>query len=232
MAAEFDKLNRQVARFLETGKAPKQYIRIIAEVEDTMNEALAKQKVTPKKMNATQARALNAVKQKVKKTNKDYQTQIDAYKADKDEFMQSSEEEAPAPKSSTKTVRIETEAPVTAEDDDEGFATVGKSGRALTYTPESIFKNLRGIMDTRGKKNTDRTEQIKVMEKLKSTPIDDFYAKGTIRADGRFVHDMYLMQVKSPSESKGTWDYYKIVKKLPGDEVFTTKEETKCALWK
>ena len=142
MAAEFDKLNRQVARFLETGKAPKQYIRIIAEVEDTMNEALAKQKVTPKKMNATQARALNAVKQKVKKTNKDYQTQIDAYKADKDEFMQSSEEEAPAPKSSTKTVRIETEAPVTAEDDDEGFATVGKSGRALTYTPESIFKHL------------------------------------------------------------------------------------------
>ncbi|KAI9897623.1 hypothetical protein N3K66_007479 [Trichothecium roseum] len=166
ISAEFDKLNRQVARFLETGKAPKQYIRIIAEVEDTMNEALAKQKVTPKKMNATQARALNAVKQKIKKTNKDYQTQIDAYKADKDEFMQSSEEEAPAPKSTTKTVRIETEAPVAAEDDDEGFATVGKSGRALTYTPESIFKNLRGIMDTRGKKNTDRTEQIKVMEKL------------------------------------------------------------------
>ena len=167
MHAEMDKLNRQVLRFLEAGKAPKQYIRIIAEVEDTMNEALAKQKVTPKKMNATQARALNAVKQKVKKTNKDYQTQIDAYRADKDDFMQTSEEEAPAPKAVTKkTVRIESDAPMAAEDDDEGFATVGKSGRALTYTPESIFKHLRGIMDTRGKKNTDRTEQIKVMEKL------------------------------------------------------------------
>ena len=76
------------------------------------------------------------------------------------------------------------------------------------------------------------TDADKVMEKLKSMTIDDFYAKGTIRADGRFVHDMYLVQVKSPSESKEPWDYYKVVAKLSGDEVFTTKAESKCALWK
>ncbi|MBJ2155363.1 ABC transporter substrate-binding protein [Variovorax sp. IB41] len=72
----------------------------------------------------------------------------------------------------------------------------------------------------------------KVMETIKSTPIDDFYAKGTVRADGRFVHDMYLMQVKSPAESKQPWDYYKVVQKLKGEEVFTTKAESRCALWK
>ena len=72
----------------------------------------------------------------------------------------------------------------------------------------------------------------KVMATLKSTPIDDFYAKGSIRADGRFVHDMYLVQVKSPAESKQPWDYYKVVQKLKGEEVFTTKAESKCALWK
>ena len=72
----------------------------------------------------------------------------------------------------------------------------------------------------------------KVMETLKTTPIDDFYAKGSIRADGRFVHDMYLVQVKSPAESKQPWDYYKVVQKLKGEEVFTTKAESKCALWK
>lgn len=72
----------------------------------------------------------------------------------------------------------------------------------------------------------------KVMAKLKSTVIDDFYAKGTIRADGRFVHDMYLMQVKAPSESKVPWDYYKVIEKLPGEQVFTTKAESKCPLWK
>lgn len=165
--AEYDKLNRQITKLSGGAKTPKPYIRIIAELEDFMNEALAKQKVTPKKMNATQARALNAVKQKIRKTNKEYQTQIDAYRADKDGFMESEEEEiaaAPKPKKATPTFEVEDAAP--QEEDDGGFATVGKGGRTLQYTPESIFKHLRGILESRGKKNTDRLEQIKVMEKL------------------------------------------------------------------
>ena len=76
------------------------------------------------------------------------------------------------------------------------------------------------------------TDADKVMETWRGMKMDDFFATGTLRADGSYIHDMYLVQVKTPQESKGTWDYYKIVKKLPGDEVFTTKEETKCALWK
>ncbi|MEB2348654.1 MAG: ABC transporter substrate-binding protein [Comamonadaceae bacterium] len=71
-----------------------------------------------------------------------------------------------------------------------------------------------------------------VMAKLKSTPLDDFYAKGVIRPDGRYAHDMYLMQVKSPKESTQPWDYYKVVSRLPADEVWTKKSETKCPLWK
>lgn len=131
-----------------------------------MNESLAKQKVTPKKMNAIQARSLNAVKQKVKKTNKEYQTQIDAYRADKDGFMESSDNEPVAPAPKPKKVSLQVDAAPTEEGDDDGFATVGKGGRTLQYTPESIFKHLRTIMESRGKKNTDRTEQIKTMEKL------------------------------------------------------------------
>ena len=76
------------------------------------------------------------------------------------------------------------------------------------------------------------TDADKVMEIWRGMKMDDFFAKGQIRADGSYIHDMYLVQVKEPKESKGTWDYYKIVKKLPGDEVFTTKAETKCPLWK
>ncbi|RMJ10635.1 Eukaryotic translation initiation factor 3 subunit C [Fusarium kuroshium] len=165
ISAEYDKLNRQVTK-LPGSKPPKPYIRILAELEDFMNESLAKAKVTPKKMNATQARALNAVKQKIKKTNKEYQSQIDSYREDKDGFMESSEEEVVAAPVKAKKVSLQVEAAPTEEADDEGFATVGKGGRTLQYTPESIFKHLRTIMETRGKKNTDRTEQIKVMEKL------------------------------------------------------------------
>ncbi|MES2935871.1 MAG: ABC transporter substrate-binding protein [Pseudomonadota bacterium] len=73
----------------------------------------------------------------------------------------------------------------------------------------------------------------KVLAKLKEIKINDIYTKnGTIRADGSMIHDMYLMQVKTPSESKYPWDYYKIVQTIPGDQAFTTKAETKCALWK
>jgi branched-chain amino acid transport system substrate-binding protein len=72
----------------------------------------------------------------------------------------------------------------------------------------------------------------KVMAKLKSMKIDDMYAKGSIRPDGRMVHDMFLMQVKKPAESKYPWDYYQVVQTIPGDQAFTTKAESKCAAWK
>lgn len=73
----------------------------------------------------------------------------------------------------------------------------------------------------------------KVMAQLKKTKINDMFAKnGEIRPDGRMVYDMYLMQVKTPKESKGAWDYYKVVATIPGAQAYTTKAETKCALWK
>jgi len=162
---EFDKLNRQVVKLLQQGSTPKPYVRAIAELEDFMNETIAKQKVSTRKMNATNARGLNAVKQRIKKNNKDYQKEIDAYKADKDAFMESEEEEeAPAPKA--KKPKAPAGVPQVSLDDDEGFSTVGKGGRTLQFTPESILKHLRTIMESRGKKNTDRVEQIKIMEKL------------------------------------------------------------------
>jgi branched-chain amino acid transport system substrate-binding protein len=76
------------------------------------------------------------------------------------------------------------------------------------------------------------TNAEKVMAYLKSTPIHDFYAKGSIRPDGTFAHDMYLVEAKKPSESKKPWDYLKVLQTLPADTVWTTKAETKCAAWK
>ncbi|RDW89361.1 eukaryotic translation initiation factor 3 subunit C [Coleophoma cylindrospora] len=164
ISTEFDKLNRQVVKLVQTGNTPKVYIRALVELEDFMNETLAKQKVSTKKMNATNARGLNAVKQRIKKNNKDFQKDIDAFRADGNAFMESDEEEAPAPKA--KKSKSSSGATAVSMDDDEGFATVGKGGKTLQFTPESILKHLRTIMESRGKKNTDRTEQIKIMEKL------------------------------------------------------------------
>ncbi|MBV8247475.1 MAG: ABC transporter substrate-binding protein [Comamonas sp.] len=76
------------------------------------------------------------------------------------------------------------------------------------------------------------TDADKVMAYLKSHPLNDFYGKGVIRPDGRYAHDMYLVEVKSPSESQKPWDYLKVLQTLPADTVWTTKAESKCALWK
>ncbi len=73
----------------------------------------------------------------------------------------------------------------------------------------------------------------KVLAQMRKTKINDIFATGGyIREDGRMVHDMYLMQVKTPAESTEPWDYYKISATMKGDAAWTTKAESKCALWK
>ncbi|MDZ7856191.1 ABC transporter substrate-binding protein [Sphaerotilus sp.] len=71
----------------------------------------------------------------------------------------------------------------------------------------------------------------KVMAQMKKTPVNDFFAKnGTIRADGRMVHDMYLLQVKKPAESTTPWDYYHVRATIPAAEAFQPLSASKCPL--
>ena len=70
-----------------------------------------------------------------------------------------------------------------------------------------------------------------VVAQMKATPVNDFFAKdGKIRADGRMVHDMYLARVKTPDESSGPWDYYEILRTIPGDQAFLPLEQSTCPL--
>ncbi|KAI1170142.1 eukaryotic translation initiation factor 3 subunit 8 N-terminus-domain-containing protein [Nemania sp. FL0916] len=163
---EFDKLNRQAVKMTERGQAPKLYIKAIVELEDAMNETISKQKVTPKKMNAISARGLNAVKQKIKKLKQDHQTEVDRYRDDPLDFLASEEEEEEIVVPKLKKTKAEVYTAQVEQQDDDGFETVVKGGRTLQFTPESIFKHLRTILESRGKKNTDRLEQIRIMEKL------------------------------------------------------------------
>ncbi len=82
-------------------------------------------------------------------------------------------------------------------------------------------------------KATGSDDADKVLAQMKKTKINDVFAKGGfIRDDGRMVHDMYLMQVKSPEQSTEPWDYYKVVETFKGEAAWQTKADTKCALWK
>jgi len=77
---------------------------------------------------------------------------------------------------------------------------------------------------------TDETAA--VVAKMREIPVKDLFYEGTIRADGRMVHDMYLFEVKSPAESKGSWDYYKTVARVPADKAFLPLEKSTCSLVK
>lgn len=73
----------------------------------------------------------------------------------------------------------------------------------------------------------------KVLAQMKKTKVNDVFTKGGyIREDGSMIHDMYLMQVKTPAESTEPWDYYKVAETFKGEAAWTTRAESKCALWK
>ena len=79
----------------------------------------------------------------------------------------------------------------------------------------------------------EKIEPQAVVEQMKAMPTSDpLFGEGEIRVDGRKLHDMYLYEVKSPDESEGPWDYYKLVAKVPGEQAFTTVAESKCSLLK
>ena len=70
-----------------------------------------------------------------------------------------------------------------------------------------------------------------VVKKMKELPTSDpLYGEGTVREDGRKMHPMYLIRVKSPAESKGEWDYYKIRTSIPAEEAFRPLSEGNCPL--
>ena len=73
----------------------------------------------------------------------------------------------------------------------------------------------------------------KIIAQMKAMPTDDpLFGKGSIRADGRKMHDMYLFEVKKPSESKGPWDYYKMISKMSAEEAFRPMDQGECPLIK
>ena len=107
----------------------------------------------------------------------------------------------------------------------EKFKRMPSSVQAADYSATTHYLNAVKAVKT--------DDGDKVLAQMRKTKINDFYAKNAyIREDGRMVHDMYLMQVKSSDQSKEPWDYYNVVATIPGDEAFTTKADTKCSLWK
>jgi branched-chain amino acid transport system substrate-binding protein len=106
-----------------------------------------------------------------------------------------------------------------------------KTGRMPTMLQAGAYSSTMHYLQAVQAAGTD--EAAPVMAKMKEMPIHDFFTPdGHIRADGLMVHDMYLFQVKTPAESKEPWDYYKLVRTVPADQVSPPLSESTCALVK
>jgi branched-chain amino acid transport system substrate-binding protein len=106
------------------------------------------------------------------------------------------------------------------------FDKFGRMPNFVQAGAYSAVKNYLGAVQAVG---TD--EVAAVMKQMKATPINDMFARnGQIREDGRMVHDLYLVQVKSPSDMKGKWDYYNVKEVISGDEAFQPLKTSRCKL--
>jgi branched-chain amino acid transport system substrate-binding protein len=103
-------------------------------------------------------------------------------------------------------------------------------GRMPTMTQAGVYSAVRHYLKAVQKAKTDDTAT--VTKTMREMPVSDAFGKGTLRADGQFVHDLYLVRVKKPAESKMRWDYYNILETVPGNEVFTSLADSACPLAK
>ncbi len=98
-----------------------------------------------------------------------------------------------------------------------------------TMIHAGVYSEVRHYLKAIAAAKTDEAKA--VVAKMRELPIEDFFAKhAKLREDGRMVHDMYLMQVKAPAESKGEWDLYKILATVPGDAAFRPIDRGDCPL--
>jgi branched-chain amino acid transport system substrate-binding protein len=106
-----------------------------------------------------------------------------------------------------------------------------KTNKEPTFPEAAIYSATLTYLNA--VKAAGATDADKVMAELHKAKIDDVFTdNGVIRADGLMEHDMYIMQVKSPSESKGPWDYYKLVDTMSGDDAFGKLADSTCPLIK
>jgi branched-chain amino acid transport system substrate-binding protein len=104
-----------------------------------------------------------------------------------------------------------------------------KFGKMPNFVQAGAYSAVTNYLKAVQAEKTD--DAAAVMKRLKTIPIDDMFARnGKIRADGRMVHDMYLVQVKAPSDVKEKWDYYNVKETIPADEAFQPLSTSKCRL--
>ena len=113
------------------------------------------------------------------------------------------------------------------------FATQSKGGAMPSMTVAGVYSGVLHYLKTLEAMGGNPRDGAKVVAKMKELPTDDpLFGKGTIRIDGRKIHQAYLFEVKKPEESKYPWDYYKLVATISPEDAAKPLEASECPLVK
>lgn len=219
---------------------PATYTRALVSLEDFYTASSAREKAADKKMKAPNVRAMNTMKQKIKKIAKENEESMARYRKDPEAFeAEFAAAAAPAPPSaaaqaarSARKAERKANGAVPApgdDDDDDDFQTVGRGGKAVTYTSEGLFKSLAAVMEARGRKSTDRNEQVEILGKLLDVAVSTYQKIRVLLAlvAARFDYNQSAttyMTVEMWQQAKREIDL--LIKTLDEDRNYVVKEMT------
>ncbi|ORE08810.1 hypothetical protein BCV72DRAFT_303346 [Rhizopus microsporus var. microsporus] len=230
IATEFDKLTVTISR-ATTGfnkiPMPKFYIKLMVELEDSLAESLKKDK--GKKKSTGNTKAMNNLRQKLKKLSKQYGEYVTAYRENPEEFMKEQEQPGDESEAEDEGREIqETHREITAEEED-GFTAVGAGGKAVVnLTSENVLARLREVLESRGRKNTDRVEQISILESLLEKAKSSFQKISVLLA---LIASRFDLNVgKAPFMDVATWksatnEFNSLLQELETNKSFMVTED-------
>ncbi|KAG1180489.1 hypothetical protein G6F70_002222 [Rhizopus microsporus] len=230
IATEFDKLTVTISR-ATTGfnkiPMPKFYIKLMVELEDSLAENLKKDK--GKKKSTGNTKAMNNLRQKLKKLSKQYGEYVTAYRENPEEFMKEQEQPGDESEAEDEGRGIqETHKEITAEEED-GFTAVGAGGKAIVnLTSENVLARLREVLESRGRKNTDRVEQINILESLLEKARSPFQKISVLLA---LIASRFDLNVgKAPFMDVATWksatnEFNSLLQELETNKSFMVTED-------
>ncbi|CEG64530.1 Translation initiation factor 3 subunit c [Rhizopus azygosporus] len=230
IATEFDKLTVTISR-ATTGfnkiPMPKFYVKLMVELEDSLAESLKKDK--GKKKSTSNTKAMNNLRQKLKKLSKQYGEYVTAYRENPEEFMKEQEQPGDESEAEDEGREIqETHKEITAEEED-GFTAVGAGGKAIVnLTSENVLARLREVLESRGRKNTDRVEQISILESLLEKAKSPFQKISVLLA---LIASRFDLNVgKAPFMDVATWksatnEFNSLLQELETNKSFMVTED-------
>ncbi|WVN86973.1 eukaryotic translation initiation factor 3 subunit C [Cryptococcus depauperatus CBS 7841] len=232
-SGELEKLFRFITRHYNSvvnsavppaGHIPPRFLETLISVEEDVNKTISAEKLANKKMAPLKAKALNTIRQTLKRKGKEYDTWLQLYRTDALDYTAAYDKAnaAPAPVKPKKTLEVDTP----GEGDAADFMTIGKGGKTLNLTSDGILKTLSELSEARGRKNTDRAETVRILARLLEVSETTYQKIRVLLAlvPARLDYSQHLVSIPQESWTASLKEYNQLVSLLLKEPDYIVQE--------